>query len=141
MDSSRQLRSRPLTGSSSGGTNVQAIFNVLHGPWIATLMNTATLVTTQFVPSFNPDGTFTGVLTTTYSIQCHDGLRFLDTDAAERNSALLRMRSHFTITDSGGTVPVLERYSPRERGQIHVPDLGNGKPGLGIRSLWTKFAP
>jgi len=43
-----------LTGSSSGGTNVQAIFNVLHGPWIATLTNTATSVTTQFVPSSIP---------------------------------------------------------------------------------------
>jgi hypothetical protein len=47
-----------LTGGSTvGGTNIQAIFNVLRGPWFGALG------LTQFVPTFNADGTFTATIT------------------------------------------------------------------------------
>ena len=39
-------------GSTTAGTNVQAIFNVLCGPWFRALG------VTQFVPTFNAHGTF-----------------------------------------------------------------------------------
>jgi hypothetical protein len=53
-----------LTGGNIvAGTNVQEIFNVLHGPWFVSLSTPQ--VTTQFVPTFNADGTFTAQLTPT----------------------------------------------------------------------------
>ncbi len=46
-------------GSPTAGTNLQAIFNVLRGPW---LMGFTTL---EFEPAFNADGTFTAAITST----------------------------------------------------------------------------
>jgi hypothetical protein len=47
-----------LTGGSSvAGTNVQTIFNALRGPWFVALGST------DFVPTFNADGTFTATIT------------------------------------------------------------------------------
>jgi len=43
-------------GSGTGGTNVQAIFNDLRGPWF---MGFTTL---DFTPTFNSDGTFTATI-------------------------------------------------------------------------------
>jgi hypothetical protein len=51
-------------GTFTAGTDLQAILNTLHGPWITMLANTI------FIPTFNADGTFTatiqngGVITT-----------------------------------------------------------------------------
>lgn len=41
-------------GNATGGTNVQAIFSILRGPWLFSLLPSG-----QFEPTFNADGTFT----------------------------------------------------------------------------------
>jgi hypothetical protein len=41
-------------GNSIGGTNVQAIYNILRGPWLFSLLPSG-----LFEPTFNADGTFT----------------------------------------------------------------------------------
>lgn len=46
-------------GSSIGGTNTQAIFNLLRGPWFMGFTQS------EFEPTFNPDGTFTATVTST----------------------------------------------------------------------------
>jgi len=43
-------------GSFIGGTNLQAILNVLRGPWLMGF------VQSEFEPTFNPDGTFTATI-------------------------------------------------------------------------------
>ena len=132
-----------LTGSSSGGTNVQAIFNVLHGPWIATLTNTATSVTTQFVPSFNPDGTFTGVLTTTSSnpvvVTTDSGAWTLT--APNRTQPFANPQAHLTITDSAGTVLFSNDVLLETVDTFTSLTSGPGSLGSGFEVQWTKFAP
>ena len=132
-----------LTGSSSGGTNVQAIFNVLHGPWIATLTNTATSVTTQFVPSFNPDGTFTGVLTTTSSnpvvVTTDSGAWTLTPPHVTQPFA--NAQAHLTITDSGGTVLFSNDILLETVDTFTSLTSGTGSLGSGFEVQWTKFAP
>src|SRR5215469_3069808 len=43
-------------GSTTGGTNTQAIFNLLRGPWFMGFTQLG------FTPTFNPDGTFTATI-------------------------------------------------------------------------------
>ena len=44
-------------GNSTGGTNVQAIYSILRGPWFFSLLPSA-----LFEPTFNADGTFTATI-------------------------------------------------------------------------------
>jgi hypothetical protein len=46
-------------GSPIGGTNLQAIFNLLRGPWLMGFTQS------EFDPTFNADGTFTATITAT----------------------------------------------------------------------------
>lgn len=43
-------------GASTAGTNLLAILNTLHGPWLTLVGNTS------FIPTFNTDGTFTATI-------------------------------------------------------------------------------
>jgi hypothetical protein len=132
-----------LTGSSSGGTNVQAIFNVLHGPWVATLTNTATSVTTQFVPSFNPNGTFTGVLATTSAnpVEVTTDSGSWTLTAPKITQPFANAQAHLTITDAGGTVLFSNDILLETVDTFTSLTSGSGSLGSGFEVQWTKFAP
>lgn len=132
-----------LTGSSQGGTNVQAIFNVLHGPWFATLTNINTGVTTQFVPTFNADGTFTAVLTVTSStpnlVTNDSGAWTLTAPVVQQPFA--NPQAHLTITDSQGVVLFSNDILLETVDTFTSLTQGTGSLGAGFEVQWVKAAP
>jgi hypothetical protein len=85
-------------GSSIAGTNVQAIFNLLRGPW--------TMGFTQlgFEPTFNADGTLTAIITPTNGggVTTVSGTWTLSPPVAPQ--AIGNAQAHLTMTDSNGVV-------------------------------------
>lgn len=84
-------------GSGTGGTNLQAILNVLRGPWF---MGFETL---NFLPTFNADGTFTATITPTTggSVTTESGTWTL----TPPNVVMFgNPEGHLTLTNSQGVV-------------------------------------
>jgi hypothetical protein len=86
-------------GTTTGGTNTQAIFNVLRGPWSALVNNTL------FVPTFNADGTFTATITSAAGVITTDSGTWTLTPP-NVPSEFTNAQGHITFTDSQGVVLV-----------------------------------
>ena len=85
-------------GSSTAGTNMQAILNLLRGPWFMGFTQSS------FVPTFNADGTFTATITST-------GDGGLTTDSGTWTltppnviQPFTNPQAHLALTDSNGVV-------------------------------------
>jgi len=88
-----------LTGGNGiGGTNFQAIFNVLRGPWFMGF-NTLSLV-----PTFNADGTFTATITSTTGggLTTDSGTWTLGPPNVPQ--PIGNAQAHLALTDSQGVV-------------------------------------
>ena len=90
-------------GNSTAGTNLQAIFNVLRGPWFMGFEGPAggTLI---FTPTFNADGTFTATITSTAvpGITTETGTWTLT--PPNRVQSIGNAQGHLALTDSQGVV-------------------------------------
>ena len=84
-------------GSTIGGTNTQAIFNALRGPWFMGFTQS------QFVPTFNPDGTFTAIIAPNIGGGTTDsGLWTLTPPKVVQ--PFTNPQAHLTLTDTKGVV-------------------------------------
>ena len=129
-----------LTGASFiAGTNVQAIFNALRGPWIVQLFNLNTGVSTQFVPTFNSDGTFTATLTTTAGVATDAGTWQLTPPNAVQ--PLGNAQAHLTLTDAGGVVLFSNDILLFTVDSFGSFTMGTGSLGAPGGAIWVKFAP
>jgi hypothetical protein len=88
-------------GSSSAGTNLQAIFNVLRGPWFMGFEGPAG-GTLTFTPTFNADGTFTATISSTTGVTTDTGTWTLT--PPNRVQPFTNAQGHLTLTDSQGVV-------------------------------------
>ncbi len=84
-------------GSTTGGTNTQAIFNLLRGPWF---MGFTPQV--GFTPTFNADGTFTATITGPSGITTDSGFWTLSSPRVIQPFA--NPQGHLTFTDTKGVV-------------------------------------
>lgn len=84
-------------GSTTGGTNIQAIFNVLRGPWFMGFTQA------NFVPTFNPDGTFTATITPNIGgVTTDSGIWTLTPPPVVQPFG--NPQAHLTLTDTKGVV-------------------------------------
>jgi hypothetical protein len=129
-----------LTGGSSiAGTNIQAIFNVLHGPWIVNFFSPPSNATTTFVPTFNADGTFTATITTSAGVSTDSGTWQLT--PPETVQPFANPQAHLTITDSQGVVLFSNDILLLTVDTFTSVTTGTGSLGNSFELLWHKFAP
>jgi hypothetical protein len=84
-------------GSTTGGTNTQAIFNLLRGPWFMGFTQLG------FTPTFNPDGTFTATIVTNAGAVTTDaGIWTLTPPNVVQ--PIGNAQAHLTLTDTNGVV-------------------------------------
>jgi hypothetical protein len=85
-------------GSPTGGTNTQAIFNLLKGPWFMGFTQSG------FTPTFNADGTFTATITSTIGggVTTDSGRWTLTSPKVVQPFA--NPQGHLTLTDANGVV-------------------------------------
>jgi hypothetical protein len=86
-------------GTTTGGTNTQAIFDVLRGPWSSLVNNTL------FAPTFNADGTFTATITSAAGVITTTSGTWTLTPP-NVSSEFTNAQGHLTFTDSQGVVLV-----------------------------------
>jgi hypothetical protein len=130
-----------LTGGNTiAGTNVQAIFNVLHGPWLVNFFSgPPSNATTTFVPTFNADGTFTATITTAAGVTTDQGTWQLTPPNTVQFFA--NPQAHLTITDSQGVVLFSNDILLLTVDTFTSVTTGTGSLGNSFELLWTKFAP
>ncbi len=85
------------SGSTIGGTNIQAIFNALRGPWFMGFTQSL------FVPTFNPDGTFTATITPNIGGVITDSGKWTVTPP-NVVQVFTNPQAHLTLTDTKGVV-------------------------------------
>jgi hypothetical protein len=127
-------------GGGVGGTNLQAILNVLHGPWFVSL--TTASVTTQFVPTFNADGTFTATLTPTSPagpVTTDSGTWTLTPPSAVQ--VFGNPQGHLTLTNSQGVVLFSNDILLLNVDRFTSVITGTGSLGAQFGATWIKFAP
>jgi hypothetical protein len=128
-------------GSSVAGTNLQAIFNVLRGPWIVDLI-TPSGVSTSFVPTFNADGTFTATLTPlspSGPVTTDAGTwQLTPPDVLQPFS---NAQGHLTFTDSQGVVLFSNDILLERVDMFASETMGTGSLGAPVAATWLKFAP
>ena len=90
-------------GSSTAGTNLQAIFNVLSGPWFMGFDGPAG-GTLSFTPTFNADGTFTATITSTAGAGITTDTGTWALTPPNRVQAIGNAQAHLALTDSQGVV-------------------------------------
>ena len=85
-------------GSSIAGTNVQAIFNLLRGPWIMGFTQS------EFEPTFNADGTLIATITSTTGggVTTVSGTWTLSPPVAPQ--PIGNAQAHLTLTETNGVV-------------------------------------
>ena len=130
-----------LTGGSPvAGTNLQAIFNVLRGPWIVALTNGVTQ--TSFLPTFNADGTFTATLTplSPPGPVTNDAGNWVLTPPNVLQP-FANAQGHLTFTDTNGVV-LFSNDILLQTVDIFVSlTTGTGTLGAPFGATWNKFAP
>jgi hypothetical protein len=135
-----------LTGSTPiAGTNIQAIFNVLHGPWAVTLQNilVSPNTTTFFVPTFdNTNLTFTATITPTSPA----GPQTTDSGAWTLTppnvlSTFGNPQAHLTITDAQGVVLFSNDILLETVDMFTSVTTGTGSLGAPFGATWIKAAP
>jgi hypothetical protein len=121
-----------LTGGSSvAGTNIQSIFNVLRGPWFGALG------TTQFVPTFNADGTFTATITSPAGVITTDAGTWLLTPPSVVQP-FSNPQGRLTFTDSQGVVLFSNDVLLVNADQLSSLTTGTGSLGAPIDSTFIK---
>jgi hypothetical protein len=139
------VSARSLAGLTGGslvaGTNLQAIFNVLRGPWIVDLI-TPSGVSTSFVPTFNADGTFTATLTPL------SPLGPVTTDAGTWQltppnvlQVFSNPQGRLTFTDNQGVVLFSNDILLETVDTFASFNSGTGSLGAPVAATWRKFAP
>ena len=83
-------------GTFTAGTDLQAILNTLHGPWLTMVANTI------FIPTFNADGTFTATIQTGAVITTDSGTWTLTPPVVL--SAFANPQGHLSLIDTQGNV-------------------------------------
>ena len=84
-------------GATVGGTNTQAIFNLLRGPWFMGFTQLG------FTPTFNPDGTFTATIVTNVgAVTTDSGIWTLTPPKVVQ--PIGNAQAHLTLTDANGVV-------------------------------------
>jgi hypothetical protein len=86
-------------GNTIGGTNVQAIFNVLRGPWLFSFLPSG-----QFEPTFNADGSFTATIMNNSGVPIGTDSGTWVLTPPNTVQPLGNAQAHLTFTDSAGTV-------------------------------------
>jgi hypothetical protein len=133
-----------LTGGNSiAGTNIQAIFNLLRGPWFVSLTNPVGNVTTAFVPTFdNTNLTFSATLTPTAPAGP------VTTDAGtwsltppDRLQVFSNPQAHLTLTDAQGVVLFSNDIILENVDRFASETSGTGTLGAPVGATWIKFAP
>jgi hypothetical protein len=126
-------------GSPTAGTNIQAIFNALHGPWIVSLFSLQTDVTTQFVPTFNADGTFTATLTTSAGVSTDAGVWQLTPPNVVQPFG--NPQARLTLADTQGVVLFSNDILLLNVDRFASETMGTGSLGALGGTVWVKFAP
>jgi hypothetical protein len=126
-------------GSSVAGTKIQAIFNALHGPWIVSLFSIQTDITTQFVPTFNADGTFTATLTTSASMSTDASVWQLTPPNVVQPFG--NPQAHLTLADAQGVVLFSNDILLLNVDRFASETQGTGSLGAPGGTVWAKFAP
>ena len=93
--SASSLATLPV-GSSIGGTNLQAILNVLRGPWLMAFTQS------EFEPTFNADGTFTATISSSTGVTAVSGTWTLTPPVVPQPFS--NPQGQLTFTDSNGVV-------------------------------------
>ena len=130
-----------LTGGSTvAGTNTQSIFNLLRGPWFVSL--STPLVTTQFVPTFNTDGSFTAVLTPTSPA----GPATTDSGTWQLSppnvvQPFVNAQAHLTLLDAQGVALFSNDILLLRVDAFISETTGTGTLGAPFQATWTKFTP
>jgi hypothetical protein len=121
-------------GSTTAGTNVQAIFNVLRGPWFGALG------LTQFVPTFNADGTFTAVITSPSGVITTDSGTWLLTppDAVQ---PFANPQGHLSFTNTQGVVLFSDDILLLNVDRFTTLTTGTGSLGAPFESIFVKQTP
>jgi hypothetical protein len=83
-------------GSSTGGTNLQAILNVLRGPWLMGFTQS------ELEPTFNADGTFTATISSSAGVTTVSGIWALTPPIVPQPFS--NPQGQLTFTDSTGVV-------------------------------------
>jgi hypothetical protein len=120
-------------GSSVAGTNVQAIFNVLRGPWSVSLNGT------QFVPTFNSDGTFSATLTRSSGVTTDAGTWLLTPPNVVQPFG--NAQGRLTLTDAQGTILFSNDILLETVDMFTSLVTGTGSLGAPFGATWIKFAP
>jgi hypothetical protein len=130
-----------LTGGSSvAGTNTQSIFNLLRGPWFVSL--SAPQVTTQFVPTFNTDGSFTAVLTPISPagpVTTDSGTWQLSPPNVVQPVG--NAQAHLTLTNTQGVVLFSNDILLLRVDTFTSVTTGTGSLGGSFEATWIKFTP
>jgi hypothetical protein len=128
-----------LTGGNSvAGTNVQAIFNVLRGPWFVSLSTPQ--VTTQFVPTFNADATFTATLTPSIGAATTDSGTWQLTPP-NVVQGFGNPQGHLTFTNTQGVVLFSNDILLLRVDTFTSETTGTGTLGAPFQATWIKFTP
>ncbi len=132
-----------LTGGNSiAGTNVQAIFNVLRGPWFVSLTSSSN-VTTQFLPTFNADGTFTATITTVTAVSTvvtsDSGTWLLTPPNVVQPFG--NAQGHLSFTNAQGVVLFSNDILLLTVDTFTSDTTGTGSLGAPFGATWQKFAP
>jgi len=131
-------------GASVAGTGVETIFNQLRGPWFVSLTNIGVSpnVTTQFVSTFNADGTFTAVLTPTAPISpptTDSGTWLLTPPHVPQPFG--NAQAHLSLTDSQGVVLFSNDILLINVDTFTSEVIGIGSLGAPFGATWIKFTP
>ena len=86
-------------GNSTGGTNVQAIYSILRGPWLFSLLPSG-----LFEPTFNADGTFTAVLMDNSGAATGNAAGTWVLTPPNVVQVFGNAQAHLTFTDNSGVV-------------------------------------
>jgi hypothetical protein len=121
-------------GTITGGANTQAIFNVLRGPWFGALG------LTQFVPTFNADGTFTATITSPSGVITMDAGTWTLTPP-NVPSVFANPQGHLTFTNTQGVVLFSSDILLIRVDQFITETTGTGSLGAPFESVFVKQAP
>src|SRR5262249_12711244 len=136
-----------LTGSSFiAGTNIEAIFGLLRGPWAVTLQNIliSPNTTVFFVPTFdNTNLTFTATITPTSPAgpAATDPGTWTLSPPERFAAAPGNPQAHLTITDAQGVVLFSNDIFLENVDMFASVTTGTGSLGAPFGATWIKFAP
>jgi hypothetical protein len=86
-------------GNSIGGTNAQALYNILRGPWLFSLLPSG-----LFEPTFNANGTFTATIMNNSGVQVGTDAGTWVLSPPNFVQPVGNAQAHLTFTDNAGVV-------------------------------------